>query len=321
MRPGIPQPPHRIAYIALGAVCLFWGTTYLGIRIALESFPPLYLIAVRYVISGAILLLGAKLAGASIPSGRELMYTAVCGTICIGIGNGLLAISEEWVPSGLAALFYTTSPFWMVGLDWMLPGGRRPLPWTLGGLIIGLCGVVFLVLPAAAHEGLGGRTIAAFLILQLSGIGWVLGSLLQKRVHTRVQPFVSGAVQQLAAGLAMFIPASLFEKFPHTLSPRSEFAVAYLVVFGSIVGFSSFIYSMARLPVAIVSIYTFVNPVVAVFLGWIFFREPFGYPEAVAMAIIFVGIALVRRSEAGQMPTASAPASDEIGAIENWSER
>ncbi len=292
-----------------------WGTTYLGIRISLESIPPLFLIAGRYVISGSILLAAAALGGAKLPRGRELFYTAICGIICIGIGNGLLAIAELWIPSGLAALFYTTSPFWMVGIDALLPGGKRPLISTMGGLVVGLVGVVFLIAPAAIHQGLGSRTVAAFFLLQISGIGWVLGSLLQKRVHTRSQPFVSGAVQQAAAGLAMFIPAVLFERLPHAISMRSSLAVAYLIIFGSLVGFSSFIYAMARLPVPIVSIYTFVNPVVALFLGWLFFREPFGYSDLVAMIVIFAGIVLVRWSESNRRATLAVPAADEVGAI------
>jgi len=299
----------------LAAVCFLWGTTYLGIRISLESIPPLYLIAGRYVISGGILLCAAALGGTKLPRGRELLYTAVCGIICIGIGNGLLAIAELWIPSGLAALFYTTSPFWMVGIDALLPGGKRPFASTIGGLVVGLAGAVFLIAPAAIHQGIGSRTVAAFFLLQISAVGWVLGSLLQKRVHTRSQPFVSGAVQQTAAGLAMFIPAALFENLPHAISMRSWLAVAYLVVFGSLVGFSSFIYAMARLPVPIVSIYTFVNPVVALFLGWLFFREPFGYGDLIAMIIIFAGIGLVRRSESNRRATLAVPAADEIGAI------
>jgi drug/metabolite transporter (DMT)-like permease len=203
----------------------------------------------------------------------------------------------------------------MVGIDALLPGGIKPLATTLGGLAIGLVGVAFLVAPAALHEGFAGRTLTAFVLLQISAVGWVLGSLLQKRVHTRSQPFVSGAVQQLAAGLAVFIPAALFEKIPHAITMRSSLAVAYLVIFGSLVGFSSFIYSMSRLPVAIVSIYTFVNPVVAVFLGWLFFREPFGYRELVPMAIIFAGIALVRWSESNKRATVMMPAADEVGAV------
>ncbi len=278
-------------------MCLFWGTTYLSIRIALEGFPPFYLIAIRYVISGGILLAGAALSGAALPRGRELALTCLCGITTIGIGNGFLAMGETTIPSGLAALFYTTAPFLMVGLDAFLPDGKKPLLRTVGGLVVGLLGVVFLIYPSTVHEGLSGRTLHGFLILQVSVAGWVLGSLLQKRVRSRALPFVTGAVQQLAAGVAMFAPALLFEKLPRTVSPRPVFAVLYLVLLGSILGYSAFIYSMARLPVAIVSIYTFVNPVVAVFLGWLFFRELFGYREAVAMLIIFAGIALVRWSE------------------------
>lgn len=289
--------PHRLAYLALAAVCIFWGTTYLGIRVALESFPPLYLIAIRYVISGSILLIASALSGAVIPRGRELWQTAICGVICIGIGNGLLAIAEVYIPSGLAALFYTVTPFWMIGIDALLPHGRRPVPLTLAGLLIGLAGVAFLVYPAALRDGLQGREVGGFLLIQLSTIGWVTGSLLQKRVAGRTQPFVSGAVQQLAAGLAVFLPAGLFEKFPTTISSSSLMAVAYLVVFGSLIGFSAFIYSVAKLPVAVASLYTFVNPAVAMLLGGLVYHEPFGSREVTAMLIIFAGIVAVRWSE------------------------
>jgi len=289
------------------AVCLFWGTTYLGIRIGLEGLPPLYLIAIRYVISGGILLTAARIGGWAIPRGRELWRTAVCGMICIGIGNGFLAVAETFIPSGLAALFFTTGPFWMVGLDALLPHGKRPLGTTVAGLLVGVAGVVYLVYPAARAEGFHGNTLVGFLMLQISGAGWVLGSLLQKRVLSRSMPFVSGAVQQIAAGLAMFIPAGLTEHLPAHVALRPLLAIGYLVVFGSIVGYSSFIYSMARLPVAIVSIYTFVNPIVAVFLGWVFFREPFGWRGVMAMGIIFLGIALVRRSEGSALSTRVPP--------------
>ena len=223
--------------------------------------------------------------------------TAVCGAVCIGVGNGFLAIAEQYVPSGLAALFITTSSFWMVGIDALLPGGKRPRLPTIGGLLIGLLGVAFLILPAALREGFGGKVIPGFLLLQISGVGWVLGSLLQKRVPTRANSFVTGAVQQFAAGVATFIPAIIFERMPHVISLRSGLAVAYLVVFGSLIGFSSFVYAVAKLPVAIVSVYYFVNPIVAVWLGFLFFREPFGGRELIAMLIIFTGIALVRWSE------------------------
>ncbi len=252
---------------------------------------------------------------AKLPSGRELLYTALCGIICIGIGNGFLAIVEQWLPSGLAALFYSTCPFWMVGIDALLPEGNRPQRFSIAGLIAGVCGVIYLVLPAVRGEGMTGRTVTGFLLLQVSGIGWVLGSLLQKRVRTESAPFVSGAVQQFAAGLAVGVPAILFEKLPQAVSVRSELALGYLVVFGSILGFTSYIYSMARLPVALVSIYLFANPIVAVWLGWLLLREPFGHRELIAMAIIFAAIGLVRWSEVGRKVTLPVPAADGGGVI------
>jgi drug/metabolite transporter (DMT)-like permease len=293
----VNKNPHTLAYVALAAVCILWGTTYLGIRISLESLPPLYMIAIRYTISGAILIGICKLLGAEIPRGRELLLTAVCGAICIGIGNGLLAIAELRIPTGLAALFYTTAPFWMIAIDAILPGGRKPRTATLFGLIIGVAGVVFLVLPAARQEGTRGAMVSGFLLLQLSAAGWVLGALLQKRVYSRSLAIVTGAVQQMAAGLVMLVLAVIFERTPHTVSTRSLLAVVYLVVFGSLIGFTAFIYSISQLPVAVVSVYTFVNPVVAVFLGWLFFREPFGVRESIAMAIIFAGVLAVKLSE------------------------
>ncbi|HEY3938020.1 MAG TPA: EamA family transporter [Bryobacteraceae bacterium] len=292
--------PDRLAYFALGAVCLLWGITYLGIRVALEGLPVLYLIGIRYVISGSLLVTAAAIGGARLPRGRALLQTAVCGIIGIGIGNSFLALAELFIPSGLAALFYTTAPFWMVGVDALLPHGKKPFATTLGGLFVGLLGVLFLIYPAAVHEGFSGRTVSGFLLIQLSVGGWVLGALLQKRIRTPALPFVSGGLQQLSAGLAMLVPAALFEKLPHTLGVRPVIAIAYLVLFGSVVGYSSFIYALSRLPVAIVSIYTFVNPVVAVFLGWLAFREPFGYRSAIAMLIIFAGIGLVQWSEASR---------------------
>jgi len=288
---------NRLAYVALAIVCFFWGTTYLAIRVGLEGITPFYLIAIRYVISGGVLLLAATLAGMKLPRGRELGLTAICGIICITIGNGALVFAELYVPTGLAALFYTTAPFWMVGVDALLPRGSKPLATTLGGLLIGVLGVGFLVYPAAVHEGFSGRTLPGFLILQFSVAAWVTGALLQKRVATQSAPLVTGAVQQFAAGLASLGLAALFERAPHHLAMRPAVALVYLTIVGSIVGYTAFIYAMTHLPVAVVSIYMFVNPVVAVFLGYVFFREPFGHRAALAMLIIFAGIAVVRWSE------------------------
>jgi drug/metabolite transporter (DMT)-like permease len=283
-----------MAYAALAAVCVFWGTTYLGIRIAIESVPPAMLITVRYFLSGAILLVAARFAGAHLPRGRELLQNAISGLLILGVGNGALAYAELIVPSGLASLIITISPFWYVIFEAALPGGVKVHAPTVFGMAVGFAGTALLFLPGSASAGFNAHTLIGFLILQVGCIGWCLGSIYQRRQATRAHPIVTGAVQQLACSVG-FAPVALLTMPRHiVLSERSVWAVVYLVIFGSIVGYSAFAFAIARLPVAIVSIYPYVNSVVAVALGWLFYREPFGPRELAAMVIIFAGVGIVK---------------------------
>ena len=286
-------------------VCFFWGTTYLGIRIALESFSPALLVCLRNLISGAITLSVAAMIGAHLPRGRDLWITAGYGLMVIGMGNGALAVAEQWIPSGLASLFVTTSPFWFVGIDALLPGGEKLHGPTIRGLLIGFAGVLLLVAPDAwaaitQHTfASGGAVVLAFFLLQLSGASWALGSLLQRNRRSRAHPFVIGGVQQLSTGLALMLPGAFQLPAAHWTA-RAVAAIVYLAIFGGIVGYSCYALALDRLPPATVSTYTYINPVVAVFLGWWVYREQFGLREAAAMAIIFAGVAMVRR--AASMP-------------------
>jgi drug/metabolite transporter (DMT)-like permease len=289
------RSPHLKAYLSLIAVYFFWGTTYLAIRMALESFPPLLLISTRFLLSGGILLLAIGFMGARLPRGRELAQIVGVGVLLLGGGNGALVFAELWIPSGLAALFVTTSPFWMVGLEAALPGGARLHLPTLSGIVTGLLGVLLLIVPATSGASAeNANLLKGFLVIQFGCFCWSFGSVLHRRVTTRVHPVVSGAVQQFATGLA-FMPAALVvNESPVRWSDRGVLALGWLVLFGSVVGYSAFIYAIEHLPVAIVSTYSFVNPVVAVILGWLFYREPFGWRETVAMIAVFAGVALVK---------------------------
>lgn len=281
-------------YLALLAICFFWGTTYLAIRMSLEAIPPMVLVSGRFILSGSILLLGAVAARAKLPQGSELRKTAVNGVLILGIGNSCLSVAELWIPSGLAALIVTTSPFWMVGIDALLPGGERLRMPTVAGILVGCIGAVILIAPQALGAGqLGKRLWWAFLLLQFANFSWSFGSIRQTRIEAQAHPIVNGAVQQLSAGLA-FLPLALLEAGSLTWQPRAYLAALYLVIFGSIVGYSAYVYALEHLPVALVSIYTYVNPIVAVWLGWLVYREPFGKMEIIGMAVIFVGVALVK---------------------------
>jgi drug/metabolite transporter (DMT)-like permease len=291
----LPRHPLFKPYFALAAVCVLWGTTYLGIRMALESFPPLMLLTVRYLLSGSIMLLIARSRGLYLPRGRELAAACVSGFLTLGVGNGALIFSELLVPSGVAGLIVSISPFWMVAAEAILPGGERLHGPTLGGMAVGLAGAALLVTPDPGSHGIHSALISGFLILQVGMIGWSFGSIYQRRKAGKAHPVVAGGVQQFAAALIL-LPFSLaIPQAPVHWSVRGVGALCYLVCFGSLMGYSAYIYAMHRLPVAIVSIYPYANAIVAVFLGWLIYREPFGPREMAAMAIIFAGVAIVKK--------------------------
>lgn len=290
--------PDLTAWLALASVCFFWGTTYLGIRIAIESFPPAVLVCIRYLLSGIILLSIAVLRKDKLPAGRELAYTALFGLVTIGIGNGALAFAEQWVPSGLAAMFITTGPFWFLGIEALMPNGARIHGPILAGMFVGLAGTLLLVAPGAIASGFSGPALRAFLVLQFGAAAWSLGSILQRRYSTKAHPVISGGVQQLATGLFFIVPAFAVPHDPIHIATKSLFALAYLVVFGGIVGYSSYIYALEHLPVSIVAIYNYINPMVAVTLGFVFYKESFGVREIAAMLVIFIGVAIVKKFSA-----------------------
>ena len=277
------------------AVCFFWGTTYLGIRMALESFPPLVLVSARFLISGSILTLFALARGLYVPRGRELASNALSGLLLLGIGNSCLVFSEVLIPSGMAGLITTISPFWLVGVEALLPGGERLHLPTIGGMIVGLLGASLLFTNDLAGHAIDRNVLDGFLLLQLGMAAWSFGSIYQRRQTGKAHSVIAGGVQQLAAGLMLLPFAIGIGEHPIHWSARGVAALLYLVCFGSIVGYSSYIYVMDRLPVAVVSIYSYVNAIVAVGLGWLFYREPFGLKEAAAMVVIFGAVAAVKR--------------------------
>lgn len=271
---------------------------------ALESFSPMALVATRYTISGGLMLAGALLAGVKMPGRREWVRTSLNGMAILGVGNGCLALAQSLIPSGLAALMITIGPFWMLGLDAALPPRTRLHGPTIFGLMVGMMGAALLVGPGALAGGFGSNIVKGFLILQLGCFGWSFGSLVQRRQKTEAHPIIGGAIQQLATGLA-FIPIAYLTGGQVHLNARGVGAVVYLIIFGSIVGYSSYVYALQHLPVAVLSIYNYINPVVAVILGWLLYREAFGGRELAAMMVIFAGVAMVKRAETRRVAKAA----------------
>lgn len=262
---------------------------------ALESFPPLVLVAARFLTSGSLLLLFALARGLHIPRGRELVSNVFTGLLLLGIGNSCLVFAEVWIPSGMAGLITTISPFWLVGVEALLPGGERLRAATIGGMVVGLLGASLLFTNDVAGHAIDRSVLNGFLLLQVGMAAWSFGSIYQRRQSGKAHSVIAGGVQQLAAGLILLPFAALVPEHEIHWSVRGIAALLYLVCFGSIVGYSSYVYIMDRLPVAVVSIYSYVNATVAVALGWLFYREPFGIKEAIAMVVIFAAVAVVKR--------------------------
>jgi drug/metabolite transporter (DMT)-like permease len=282
------------AYGALAAVCWLWGTTYLAIRMANETLPVGFFLSARFLLSGGALLAICAARGSRLPRGRELADTVLAGVLTLGVGNGCLILSEHYIPSGIAALFVATTPFGMVGVEALFPGGERIGLRSLAGLLVGFAGCALLVTPELNRLGFSSHYWKGFLALQVGALGWSFGSIYNRNRPRTAHAFVNGAVQQLGAGLAS-VPLALAGSWPAEWTARSTAAFFYLVIFGSIIGFSAYVYALDHLPVAVATLYSYINPVVAVWLGWLVYREPFGTREAAAMAVIFLGVGLVKK--------------------------
>ncbi|MGZ5444956.1 MAG: EamA family transporter [Thermoanaerobaculia bacterium] len=285
------------AYGAFAIVCVVWGTTYLFIRIALETIPPLLLTGSRFTVAGLIMLLIARLRGERLPRDfRTLANLAFVGFLLVGIGNLAVVWAEQWVPSGLAALLVATAPFWMVIIEAFRTGGER-LDLRGGiGMVIGFVGVVTLVTPGG---GMAGAWSVAFLLgalaIQIGGAAWQYGSAHAKYKLQHVPLLSSAALQMFFGGAIVSIAGlSLGEASRFVLTPRTFGALVYLTIFGSIVAYSAYVFALAHMRTTHTSLYAYVNPVVAVFLGWLILDEPLSWVSVAAMVVILAGVALVQ---------------------------
>jgi drug/metabolite transporter (DMT)-like permease len=295
----LPASSLRV-WMALGAVYLIWGSTYLAIRVMVETVPALLGAGVRFVVAGAALLalVAARGGLARIRIGRAmLLRVALIGTLLAAGGNGLVTLAEKHVPSALAALIVASTPLWIVVYRsiWR----DRPARATLAGVAIGFVGVGLLLLPGNRPHGvpLGGT-----LIIVAAAASWGLGSFGSQRMTMPADPLVSTAWQMLFGGLVMMVAAlgagELSSVDVSAFSGKSVWALAYLVVIGSLVAYSAYTWLLQNAPISQVSTYAYVNPMVAVVLGWAILNEHIPPMMLVASAIIILAVATIVRNEA-----------------------
>lgn len=287
------------AIIAWLNVCIIWGTTYLVIRIGVGHMPPMLFAGIRWVIAGLIFIAFLKLQGRALPRKRELIQLAVVGLALLGFGNGLVVFSEQWIPSGLAALMITTVPFFMVGMESFLPKGPRLNATIFSGLVMGMGGV-FLIFGEDLKYLADPNNLKGVAGLLGAVIFWSAGSLYSKYVKLAVHPLMGASVQMLIAGIVLSAMGLLLGELPQlTFERNGLLAIAYLVIIGSFVGYTSYIYALAKLPLSLVATYAYINPVIALFLGWLILDETLTFQTAAAAAVILAGVFIVKKGTAG----------------------
>jgi len=285
-----------LVIVAFAAVYIVWGSTYLAIRIGIESFPPLMLAGLRHLTAGLLLYPLIRWRTNVRPTTANWRAAFVVGFLLLFVGNGGVCWAEQTVPSGVAALLVATVSLWLVFVDWLRPGGHKPVPMVALGLLMGFAGMALLVGPA--HLG-GSQRVDPWgaAVLLFASLAWACGSIYAKHGGMPSSPMLGVAMQSLAGGAILLIAAFFTGEFRGlhlaAVSLRSWLAIAYLIVFGSGIGFSAYIYILHKSSAARVGTYAFVNPVVALFLGWLIAGEPITLRTAIAAAVILTAVILV----------------------------
>jgi len=286
------------AIIAWLNVCVIWGTTYLVIRIGVGHLPPMLFAGIRWIIAGVIFIAFLKWRGKSLPKTNEIVHLAVVGLALIGFGNGLVVFAEQWIPSGLAALLITTVPFFMVGIESFLPKGPKLNATIITGLAMGFIGA-FLIFGEDIRYLADPDNLKGVLGLLGAVLFWSAGSLYSKYVKLNVHPLMGASVEMLIAGLVLSgIGISIGELPRLNFEINGLLSLAYLVIIGSLVGYTSYIYAIDKLPLSLVSTYAYINPVIALFLGWLILDEKLNFQIAIAAAVIIAGVFVVKQGAA-----------------------
>lgn len=294
-----PSPPPRsnwIAYAAVGVVCILWGTTFLGIRIGVHDIPPFLFAALRMVLAGAILtgsmLLFAK---AKLPSKEVIFRQALAGFSLFTLGNGLIGLAEVHIPSGITAIICSMIPIWVTLINLGTSSEERPTLPVFIGLAIGLSGIVLMF-----SNNLGDFNNANFgwslALIFIANMGWSFGSVWVKRKNQQENTFVVAGLQMFFGGVFLLFASALFDDYS-TLRWTSSavWSLVYLIIFGSVISFACFSYAVKNLPITIVSLYAYVNPIVAVLLGSWVLGEDFNLRIGIAMVVTVGGIYIVNR--------------------------
>lgn len=318
------KPMTTRAWVALVAVYIVWGSTYLAIRYAVQTIPPFLTAGIRFLVAGSILYIWQRLSGAPAPKRVEWRSAAIIGLLLLLGGNGFLNWAETRLPSAIASLFIATVPLWMVVIDAVRPRGSKAgwLVWV--GVLVGLAGTALLANPWQPHTGSPASDLLGMGGLIFAAVSWSIGSLYSRKAPLPAAPLLGTGMEMLAGSLGLFVFGSAIGEWSQfhlaTISLRSIAGLAYLIVFGSGIGFVAYTWLLRNAPTPLVSTYAYVNPVVAILLGSFIGREPLQTIEIISAIVIIAGVVLITtaKSLAGKKPpaTQSPPALDQVPSID-----
>ncbi len=283
---------------AFAAVYIFWGSTYLAIKYAIETLPPFLMAGSRFIFAGSLLYLWARFSkDYEKPSLKHWRTSFIVGTLLLLGGNGGVVLAQHYIPSSLAALLVATEPFWIVLLSWLWLGGIRP-NWKVAlGLLIGFVGVYLLIGGQESDAGSGTGQIFGALLVIAAAFSWATGSMYGLRATTPKSSALTAGMQMLGGGLVLTLVGTIKGEWMSfniaDVSANSWFALAYLIIFGSLIGFTAYSWLLKNAQPAMVATYAYVNPVIAVFLGWLIAGESFTTQMLVGAGIIIGSVALI----------------------------
>ena len=281
---------------AFASIYTVWGSTYLAIRYAIETIPPFLMGGVRFLISGAMLYIWARYRGAERPTRLHWRNTAIAGAFLLVGGNGAVVWAEQSVPSGLTALLVSILPFWLVIIEWVRPPRQRPSIAVFAGLLLGFIGIIVLVGPANIG-GKGDIRPLGALVLILGSLAWAIGSFFARDAKLPDSSLLTTGMEMLAGGALLSIAGALAGEFRgfdvHAVTKASAIGLLYLILFGSLIGFTSYIWLLDKVSPAMLGTYAYVNPVVAVLLGWAIAGERLSIRAGIAAVIVICSVALI----------------------------
>ncbi len=284
-------------WLALLAIYILWGSTYLGIRFAVETIPPFLMAGTRHLIAGTILFIWRWRAGDSMPTRKEFMAAAIMGLFLLLGGNGLVSWAEQSVPSGIAALVVAASPLWMVLIDMLLPGVRSRLNWLMiAGVLIGFGGVVLLLVRGDLLGGAGLEFSGAAVLLAATLL-WAIGSIYGRSAPVPASPLMGISLEMLVGGASLIVFGTAMGEWPRldlaTVSTRSLLSLAYLSIFGSLVAFSAYSWLLRVAPTPLVATYAYVNPLIAILIGYLLGEEPLSVRVLLSALVIVSAVAII----------------------------